>query len=99
MKSNTHNKLFVDCGIDTSSHVSLRSGTFLCKECADLHKSLFGRRVSKIKAMGQGGWNGDDLKSLIPPAGGNREFREFQVASGLFYMDIKSKYAHPAVLY
>jgi len=47
--SNPYNKFCIDCKKNQTTHALIWLGIFVCKDCADEHKALFGGNHCYIK--------------------------------------------------
>lgn len=89
MDSDPENKKCVDCGSARPQWASLTYGTFLCLDCAGVHRS-FGVKVSTVRSVGMDKWAGADI--LRMQLGGNKRMKDFFKGRGMDSLDAKEKY-------
>ena len=68
------NKYCIDCFTNESVYANITFGTFICYECAIVHKNIFGQSEHYIKSLTSELWDNYQLASVSPPFGGNKEF-------------------------
>ncbi|KAJ3757252.1 ArfGap-domain-containing protein [Lentinula raphanica] len=68
------NKVCADCTNPNPQWASLSFGTFICLQCAGIHRG-FGVHVSFVRSISMDTWQDDQVKRM--QLGGNAPFREF----------------------
>lgn len=85
----------VDCNSKNPKWVSARYGTFMCLDCAGVHRSL-GVYLDFIKSIGLDTW---DRESYLPVKyGGNSRFKEYLVSQEINDLDINEKYQNSKII-
>lgn len=94
--SDPFNKYCIDCKINKSTHSIIYYGTFVCEQCANEHRNLFGFRNTYPKLVVGEHWDDFQLMSVAKGFGGNKPlfnlFKEF----GIENESIKEKYESKA---
>lgn len=95
-----YNKYCVDCHHNHSTHACITFGTFVCGDCANLHKIYFeGRTRSGIKSIYNEQWDDNQLEVINSQFGGNERFFHFMMDFKIHELIIRDKYKHKAVLF
>ena len=95
-----YNKYCVDCHHNHSTHACITYGTFVCADCANMHKIYFeGRTKSGIKDIHNEMWDDNQLEAINSQMGGNERFFHFLMDYKINELSIKEKYRHKVVLY
>ena len=89
LKRDPFNNKCIECRMDEPLWASVSHGIFICKQCADIHKSL-GSHISFIRSLDLDTWN-HTLLSMMS-VGGNKKFIEFMDIYGLNREEIQDKY-------
>jgi recombinational DNA repair protein (RecF pathway) len=82
-KKNAYNKYCIDCKKEQTTHVAIYLGTFICANCAELHKQFSQQKKLRcqIKAIAGEQWDDYQLKSI--QVGGNESLfkilKEYQI--------------------
>ena len=58
------NRFCADCQRPNPRWASTFHGIFICKQCADIHKSLYKKQKSQIKSIGKSKWKDEDAVKL-----------------------------------
>ena len=78
LSADPYNKFCVDCQRNLSSMACVTYGTFVCQQCADIHRTAFGGRMrSQVKDVLNEHWDDWQLESVSREFGGNKSFFEF----------------------
>lgn len=89
------NMLCVDCNSRNPKWVSIRYGTFMCLDCAGMHRSL-GVYLDFIKSIGLDTWS---REAYLPVKyGGNKAFKEYIETHKLQDSSISDKYQNQKVI-
>lgn len=89
------NTTCIDCGAKGPKWVSLYYGTFMCLDCAGVHRSL-GIYLESIRSTGLDAW---DRRSYLPVKyGGNGRFRAFLRENGCAAMSVEDRYRDESVI-
>lgn len=63
--ANPYNKYCIDCKKNKTTHAIIWLGAFVCEECANMHKDLFGgNQYSYVKNVYKENWDDYQLRSL-----------------------------------
>ncbi len=94
--ANPYNKYCLDCKKNTTTHCIIWLGIFLCKDCAEMHRTKFGgNQYSLVKDVFNEQWDDYQLRSVC--FGGNQALfnllKEYQVDN----LPLESKYRHSSV--
>lgn len=96
--SDPFNKFCIDCKKNQTSHAILWLGSFVCKDCADEHRALFGGNNScYIKDVFGELWDDYQLKSVA--LGGNKNLFNITKEYGIEVSPLKQKYNHPCIVW
>lgn len=68
------NQTCFDCGQASPQWASVNNGTFICMNCAALHRSM-GVAISFVRSLSMDTWSEKQLKLMA--LGGNKKLREF----------------------
>lgn len=89
------NMTCVDCDSKYPKWVSVRYGTFMCLDCAGIHRSL-GVYLDFVKSIGLDTW---DKESYLPVKyGGNEKFKEYIQSQNISTSDIYEKYKKQKII-
>lgn len=89
LKRDPFNNKCIECRMDQPLWASVNHGIFICKQCADIHKTL-GSHISFIRSIDLDTWN-HTLLSMMS-VGGNKKFIDFMNIYGLNSEEIQDKY-------
>lgn len=89
------NSTCIDCNVKYPKWVSIYYGTFMCLECAGVHRSL-GIYLDSIKSVGLDVWNQNSYLSV--KYGGNKKIRDYISKHKGVPTDIESKYRNETII-
>ena len=69
------NAFCIDCQRNRSSHCNVSFGTFICSDCAQQHREIFGMHECYIKQIFSESWDTFQLRSV--EVGGNKRLFDF----------------------
>lgn len=75
IQDDRYNAFCIDCQRNRSSHCNISFGTFLCSDCANVHRENFAFHESYIKQVFAESW--DTYQIRIVEVGGNKRFFDF----------------------
>ena len=75
IQDDRYNAFCIDCQRNRSSHCNISFGTFLCSDCAMMHKRTFAAHECYIKQIFSESW--DTFQVRIVEVGGNKRFFDF----------------------
>lgn len=89
LKRDPFNNKCIECRMDLPMWASVNHGILICKQCADIHKTL-GSHISFIRSIELDTWNHTLLSMML--VGGNKKFVDFMSIYGLNDEEIQDKY-------
>lgn len=91
-----HNKYCIDCKKNLSTHCVVWLGSFVCKDCAAMHRmQLGGQSFTYIKDVFKEHWDDYQLRSVC--IGGNKPLFELLKEYGIDNDPIQSRYKHACI--
>ncbi|TNV74259.1 hypothetical protein FGO68_gene6916 [Halteria grandinella] len=92
------NTYCVDCTKNISSHANISHGTFICLDCANVHRIELGMDKTYIKPIFEDLWDTYQLQ-VITFTGGNKQFWDFMKDYKTEQKPISIKYNTSEALY
>ena len=84
--NDSENMKCADCSVGSTEYVLVQFGSFICRDCAEAHKSI----LNKVKLEKKGPWT--EKEFFMVQAGGNVALKEFFLYYGLGEWRVGDKY-------
>ena len=90
------NQVCYDCQQPSPQWASVNNGTFICMNCAAMHRSM-GVQTSFVRSQSMDTWSNEQLKMMA--MGGNKKLRDFFQSYDLNEESVEVRYTTRAAEY